>query len=137
MYNNNINIQYPMDEQLAHINNITYDVSFIQGMQERDTNYIYGAMFEEVPTYTPYFQKMLHKCVKVPWEAQYEEGYYLNRFKESNEPPVKTYRELEFNPIDFANYEKIEGFENIAYNRLIYITICVLFIILIAFIIKK
>lgn len=79
----------------------------IPGVQESSDDYVYGAAFREVKTYTPYYQKTIKKCASVPWLAKNEEAHFMNRYKAINEPPVVTYKELELSSVPYTNYENV------------------------------
>ncbi len=71
---------------------------------------LYGAEFKDVSdnTHTPYFEFTVVETIKRPWRAEWQERTFLNNTKRLNEPPVKTYRELRFNPISGQKYETYE-----------------------------
>lgn len=71
---------------------------------------VYGAEFMPVDMHTPYYERMLTTTVQVPWLAESEEGTYMNRLKELNEPPVQTYKDLKLTPVSQNTHELVEGF---------------------------
>ena len=122
----------------------TYNV---QGVQESSNDYVYGAAFREVKTYTPYYQRVIKECVNVPWLAKNEEIQFMNRYKAANEPPVVSYKDLELSSVPYTNYENvpksyyfdpnilsIEGFEGFSENTHFYIFKLLLIILLIVLI---
>lgn len=94
-----------------------------------------GAEFKSVKTLTPYYERTNSYIVIAPWLAQKEEATFLNRLKLRNEPPVKTYKELEFRSIPqqkYMNYRPPEGFgamETQDYGFKILICLCIIFLI--------
>jgi hypothetical protein len=75
-----------------------------------DGDSVYGAEFSEVPALTPYYERAMHYDDQKPWQHPYIESTYLNYMKMMNEPPVVTYKELQFKPISDNNYEIVEHF---------------------------
>lgn len=85
----------------------------LEGASPADTieGVLYGAEFMPVDMHTPYYERMIHTTVDVPWTAQPEEVTYMNKLKEMNEPPVLTYQDLKLSSIPQNTYEKYEGIE--------------------------
>lgn len=125
----------------------------VQGVQEASNDYVYGAAFREVKTYTPYYQTVIKKCVNVPWLAKNEEIQFMNRYKAANELPVVTYKELELSSIPYANYENVprsyyfdpnilsikgvEGFSESNHFYILKLLLAILLIILICNLMKQ
>lgn len=67
-----------------------------------------GALMFEIPHKPGWYEYDERVTVKAPWLGQPMEGTYMNSLKRHNEPPVLTYRDLEFTPIpanDYGNYK--------------------------------
>ena len=112
-------------------------LGYLDGTMPFDTQEgsVYGAEFMPVEMHTPYYDRMLTATVEVPWLAEPEEGSYLNRLKEMNEPPVQTYKELELKPVNQNINETVEGFNNLKMNYVVFLKV-ILIVVLIAWIYK-
>ena len=92
------NREYPMS--LNYLGNLSGTVP----SNSPDAN-LYGALFIPVDRPAPAGEIMLHATVDPRWLGQKYEGTFMNRTKARNEPPVKTYQDLQMFPIPQDNYE--------------------------------
>ena len=75
---------------------------------------IYGAQFKTIHKPTPYYDRNIPVTIVAPWLAQKQEATFMNRIKEKQEPPVKTYKDLKLSSIpDNMN----EIYEPVIYKR--------------------
>lgn len=77
----------------------------IDGLDGADEKDVYGAQFQNVEgvLHTPFYDRVITQKVKVPWLAEPQEATYMNRTKELNEEPYKSYRELRYQAIPAEN----------------------------------
>lgn len=101
---------------------------------------IYAAEFMEVDDmHTPYYERMLHETVNVPWLATSGddmESTYMNRTKALNEPPVRSYKDLKLSSVPQTNYGGVEGFGEGTQN-LVFKILCVVFLIMLVYYLMK
>lgn len=71
-------------------------------------NSVYGASFKEVPRIPEYYEKLDTYTIIPPWLAKKQEKTFMNNTKRLNEEPVKTYKELEYQPIDDEIHDAYE-----------------------------
>jgi hypothetical protein len=64
-----------------------------------------GAEFKHVKYQTPFYEKMKTYKFNRPWLAKHQEHTFMNRIKELNEAPVKTYDSLKLSPISQDKYD--------------------------------
>ena len=106
-----IKLRSQLDENIANTTSLT-KLDGLEGSYEED---VYGAEFQNVDgvLHTPYYDRFLTQRVAVPWLAQKQEATYMNRTKELNEEPYKSYRELRFSPIPSEKHGKanLESFD--------------------------
>ena len=88
------------------------DNSYIGDTHESDSNY--GAEFKYVNLNTSSYQPIIIQKVSPGWLAEKEEQTFLNNLKVKNEPPVKTYADLQLSPIPDQIYET---YEPVIYNK--------------------
>ena len=79
---------------------------------------------------------MLTEPVQVPWLAESEEGTYMNKLKEKNEEPVKSYKDLILSSITQFFYEP-EGFGDGIGNLLFKILLIIFLLCVICYLVKN
>jgi hypothetical protein len=98
-----------LDAPSYSTNSLTH-LGLLPGGPDTDSNAQdneYGAQFKSVNYKTPYYQLFVHERVKVPWLAAKCESTFMNRIKEKNEPPVKSYKDLLLSPLPYDNYGRV------------------------------
>lgn len=95
-------LQAQQEDNKASTTSLT-KIDGLEGASEED---VFGAEFQNVDgvLHTPFYDRFVTTKVTVPWLAESAEGTYMNRTKELNEIPYKSYRELRFNPIPTDNH---------------------------------
>lgn len=96
----------------------------------------YGATFKTVKYHPDYYNATILTKVVPPWYSDDSKNGFMNHAKELNEPPVLTYKTLQYDPIPDQQYETYkpiiyEGFGN--NNQFIHLLILIGLIYLIIF----
>jgi len=99
-----VNSQY--NTSLTSIGDISGNLPINTG--NNSDNPVYGASFKEVPRIPKYYEKLQSYTIVPPWLAKKQEKTFMNNIKRLNEDPVKTYKELEYVPIDNEIHDAYE-----------------------------